>query len=104
MAQTAFLALANRDPLRELFDQARGGDARALERLCAEMRPRLYKTAWAILRDSHAADDIAQDALIRAVSRRFLFLGRGSVAGWMTRIAQNLAKNRLRDGKRRREI
>jgi RNA polymerase sigma-70 factor (ECF subfamily) len=90
--------------LRAQFDLARDGDARALEALCAAMRPRLYRAAFAILRDADEADDVAQEALIRAVTRRFLFLGRGSVSGWMTRIAMNLAKNRLRDGKRRREI
>ncbi len=110
MAQSAPLLAAEavpprpKDPLRALFEQARGGDAGALERLCAEMRPRLYRVAWAIVKDADEADDVAQEALIRALKRRFLFLGKGSVAGWMTRIAQNLAKNRLRDGKRRREI
>lgn len=92
------------DPLRGLFDAARGGDGSALEQLCAHMRPRLYRTAWAVLRDADEADDVAQDALVRAVTRRFLFLGKGSVAGWMTRIALNLAKNRLRDARRRRQI
>jgi RNA polymerase sigma-70 factor, ECF subfamily len=92
------------DPLRAVFDKARGGDAHALEELCVQMRPRLYRTAYAILRDADEADDIAQESLIRALSRKFLFLGKGSVAGWMTRISANLAKNRLRDSKRRREI
>lgn len=92
------------DALRALFDQARGGDERALARLCTEMRPRLYRVAFSIVRDRDEADDLAQEALIRAVTKRFLFLGRGSVAGWMTRIVSNLAKNRLRDGKRRKEI
>lgn len=92
------------DPLRALFDRARHGDDRALQELCTTMRPRLYRVAYAILRDADDADDIAQEALVRAVTRRFLFLGRGSVGGWMTRIAANLAKNRIRDGRRRREI
>lgn len=95
---------AGGDALRALFDEARNGDERALTELCREMRPRLYRVAFSIVRDRDEADDLAQEALIRAVTRRFLFLGRGSVAGWMTRIASNLAKNRLRDGKRRREI
>src|SRR4051812_30968531 len=105
MAQAlATTAAAAGDPLRALFDRARAGDAQALEELCAAMRPRLYRAAYAIVGDRDEADDLAQEALIRAVARRVLFLGRGSVSGWMTRIAANLAKNRLRDGKRRREI
>lgn len=95
---------AHADALRALFERARGGDQLALDDLCRQMRPRLYRAAWSILRDRDEADDVAQEALIRAVTRRFLFLGRGSVAGWMTRIAVNLAKNRVRDVVRRRTL
>jgi RNA polymerase sigma-70 factor (ECF subfamily) len=90
--------------VRALFDRARDGDAGALDQLCRRMRPRLYRAAWSILRDADDADDVAQEALVRSITKRFLFLGRGSVTGWMTRIAMNLAKNRRRDAKRRHEI
>ena len=90
--------------LRMLFDQARDGDDSALASLCRTMRPRLFRVAFCVLRDSDEADDVAQEALVRAMTRRFLFLGTGSVAGWMTRIALNLAKNRRRDHRRRHEI
>ncbi len=92
------------DALRALFDRARDGDDDALASLCVQMRPRLFRVAISVLRDRDEADDVAQEALVRAVTRRFLFLGTGSVAGWMTRIALNLAKNRRRDGRRRSEI
>jgi RNA polymerase sigma factor (sigma-70 family) len=108
MALTAPLpAAADRagdDLLRGLFDRARGGDDRALDELCRLMRPRLYRAAWSVLRDADDADDVAQEALVRAVTKRFLFLGSGSVGGWMTRIALNLAKNRRRDHGRRGQI
>ncbi len=90
--------------VRALFDRARDGDNAALDALCRRMRPRLYRAAWSIVRDADEADDVAQEALVRAITKRFLFLGRGSVTGWMTRIAMNLAKNRRRDHKRRHEI
>lgn len=90
--------------LRALFDRARAGDDRALDQLCRLMRPRLYRAAWSVLRDADDADDVAQEALVRAVTKRFLFLGSGSVGGWMTRIALNLAKNRRRDHGRRGDI
>lgn len=92
------------DPLRATFDRARAGDGAALDALCVALRPRLYRAAWAVLRDADDADDVAQDALVRAITRRFLFLGRGTVAGWVTRITLNLAKNRARDASRRREL
>jgi RNA polymerase sigma-70 factor (ECF subfamily) len=90
--------------LRALFERARHDDAAALETLCRLMRPRLYRAAWSVLRDRDDADDVAQEALVRAVTRHWLFVGRGSVGGWMTRIALNLAKNRRRDEARRGQI
>lgn len=92
------------DALRALFDKARDGDDAALGQLCTLMRPRLFRVAWSVVRDDDEADDVAQEALVKAVTRRFLFLGTGSVGGWMTTIALNLAKNRRRDGRRRKEI
>lgn len=90
--------------LRRVFDAARAGDRRALDELCRQMRPRLYRAAWSIVRDRDDADDVAQEALVRAMTKRWLFLGTGSVGGWMTRIALNLAKNKRRDHRRRQEI
>jgi RNA polymerase sigma-70 factor (ECF subfamily) len=90
--------------LRRVFDAARDGDRRALDELCRQMRPRLYRAAWSIVRDRDDADDVAQEALVRAMTKRWLFLGTGSVGGWMTRIAINLAKNKRRDHRRRQEI
>jgi RNA polymerase sigma-70 factor (ECF subfamily) len=92
------------DQLRPLFDRAREGDRVALEELCLVVRPRLYRAAFAIVRDRDEADDVAQEALVRAVTKRFMFLGTGSVVGWMSKIAVNLAKNRRRDHRRRGDI
>lgn len=90
--------------LRALFDRARDGDNGALSDLCKQMRPRLFRVAWSVLKNDDDADDVAQEALVKAVTRRFLFLGTGSVGGWMTTIALNLAKNRRRDRLRRADI
>jgi RNA polymerase sigma-70 factor (ECF subfamily) len=92
------------DAVRALFLRARDDDGAALDALCRLMRPRLYRTAWSVLRDRDEADDVAQEALVRAVTKRWLFVGRGSVGGWMTRIALNLAKNRRRDHARRGQL
>jgi RNA polymerase sigma-70 factor (ECF subfamily) len=104
VAVVAVVAVDDEAALRALFDRARAGDAAALDALCRAVRPRLFRVAHAVLHDPAAADDVAQEALVRAVTRQFLFLGTGSVGGWMTRIALNLAKNRRRDARRRGEI
>ncbi len=90
--------------LRAWLDAARRGDGAALQSLCAALRPRLYRAAYAILRDGAAADDVAQEALVRALLQRFASLVVRDVAAWTSRIALNLAKNAARDQRRRREL
>jgi|GEM_PF-921077 len=97
-------ARAEEEEVKALFADARKGDSHATDALCRQMRPRLYRVAMSYVKDPDEADDIAQEALVRALTKTFLFLGKGSVTGWMTRIAQNLSKNRLRDKRRRGEI
>ena len=84
-----------------LFARARRRERPAVEALCLRMRPRLFQIALGVLHDADEADDVAQDALIAALNKRALFLGRGKAANWMSRIALNLAKNRRRDRVRR---
>lgn len=104
MSRPATASSAAEDPLRALFEAARAGDEQAQEALCRELRPRLYRVAYSFVHDADVADDIAQEALIRALTKRFLFLGKAQVGTWATKIAVNLAKNRFRDRSRRGEI
>lgn len=90
--------------LATLLEAAKNGDEPAADALCRAMRPRLYRAAFAIVKDPDEADDIAQEALVRTLSHRFLFGRPKSVEGWMLRVAINLARNRFRDRRRRREI
>ncbi len=93
-----------RDPLRAVFERARTGDESAQDALCRSLRPRLYRVAYSFVHDADIADDLAQEALVRTLTKRFLFLGRATVGGWATKIVVNLAKNHHRDRSRRREI
>jgi RNA polymerase sigma-70 factor (ECF subfamily) len=49
---------------RDLVEQATHGDQRALESLLVMSHPRLYRVAYAILRDRHLAEDATQRALL----------------------------------------
>ncbi len=60
--------------------------------------PALRRYARALLRDRDAADDLVQDCLERALSRRHLWRGEGPVRAWLYQILLNL----FRDGRRRR--
>jgi RNA polymerase sigma-70 factor (ECF subfamily) len=57
---------------------------------------RAYQGAYGVLRNAALAEDVAQDACIKALARLDSFRGRGSFAGWVRTIAHNLALDTLR--------
>lgn len=59
--------------------------------------PSLRRYAFALLRNRDAADDLVQDTLERALSRRHLWRGDGPLRAWLFRILLN----RFRDDRRR---
>jgi len=58
--------------------------------------PALRRYAVALVGDRDRADDLVQDCLERALSRRHLWRGDGPVRAWMFRILLNLARDRFR--------
>lgn len=54
--------------------------------LIAQEIPRLRRYALSLTNDPHAADDLVQDCLERAIRKRHLWRGRGSVRNWLYRI------------------
>ena len=64
------------------------------------MIPALRRYARALARDADIADDLVQDALVRALRSERLFLG-GDVRSWLYTILTNLNKNRRRSLARR---
>ena len=62
--------------------------------------PALRRYARALTRDREAADDLVQDALVRALRSERLFHG-GEIRSWLFTILTNLNRNRLRTLARR---
>ncbi len=56
--------------------------------------PRLRRFARRLEADPDAAEDLLQDALERALRKRHLWSGRGTVRGWLGRILFNVFINR----------
>jgi RNA polymerase sigma-70 factor (ECF subfamily) len=69
-------------------------------RLEAEI-PALRRYARALLRDGERGEDLLQDCLERALSRRHLFLRPRNLRAWLFRIMRNLYLNNLRTAHRR---
>ena len=65
--------------------------------------PALRRYARALTRNADLADDLVQDCLERALSRRGLFRPTGAVRAWLFTILLNLHRNGLRASHRRGE-
>ncbi|WP_374621182.1 sigma-70 family RNA polymerase sigma factor [Devosia sp.] len=65
--------------------------------------PALRRYARALTRNADRADDLVQDCLERAISRRGLFAPTGSLEAWLFRILVNLWRNMTRSERRRGE-
>lgn len=92
-AATATLTEAGDQLLVEL---ARQDDEDAVRVLVQRYNRRLYRVARAIMRNDADAEDVVQEAHMRAFSALDRFRGDASFATWITRIALNVAFGRLR--------
>jgi RNA polymerase sigma factor (sigma-70 family) len=74
------------------------GDQRAFEVLMRRYDQRVFRAARSVLRDEAEAEDVVQDAWVRAYTHLRQFAGRASFATWLTRIAlhEALARRRYR--------
>jgi RNA polymerase sigma-70 factor (ECF subfamily) len=84
----------------ELVVRIRAGELDSFEILMRRHNARLYRTARAILRDDSEAEDVLQDAYVRAYEHLHEFAGRARFSTWLTRIAVHEALARLRRRKR----
>jgi len=83
-----------------LVQRAIGGDGNALELLVAPNLGRLYRVAFAILRNKEDAEDALQEGLCKAYFRLGSFQGRSSFSTWLTRIVINMSLMALRRQRR----
>jgi RNA polymerase sigma-70 factor (ECF subfamily) len=63
--------------------------------------PSLRRYARALLRDPDGADDLVQDCLERALSRRHLWRGGQGLRPWLFRILHNIYANEIRSRRAR---
>ena len=80
----------------ELVALARQGDGPAFGALIQRCNRRLYRIARGVMRNDHEAEDVVQEAYVRAYAALPAFRGDSSVATWLTRIVLNEAVGRMR--------
>src|SRR5437667_7422482 len=81
---------------QEVLDRIKAGDTSLYEIIMRRYNQRLYRVGRAILRDDAEAEDVMQDAYVRAYQHLDQFAGRAPFSAWLTRIAVHEALARLR--------
>jgi len=81
-------------------ERAKRGDREAFAALVRKHQKRVYATAFHITGNHGDADDVAQEAFIRAYRGLARFDGRADFFTWLYRIVVNVALNAVRSRKR----
>ena len=89
---------------RALIRAAQSGSVEALEQLFRRHWPRAHRAAYLVVRDSAAAEDIAQEAFLAAVRALDRFDRRRPFGPWLNRIVVNRAIDWSRARSLRREV
>jgi RNA polymerase sigma-70 factor, ECF subfamily len=84
-------------------EEAAAATRREFEERLVECGPLAYRVARGVLRNDADAEDVAQEALLRAYRRFDRLRERNKFRGWLVRIAFRLALDKARSA-RRREI
>lgn len=80
----------------ELVRLAQAGDPEAFRAIMQRGNQRLFRVARGVVRDDAEAEDVLQEAYVRAFAAIGGFRGEAGVMTWLTRIVLNEARGRLR--------
>ena len=86
----------------ELVRLARQSDGNAFRAIMQRNNRRLYRVARSVVHDDAEAEDVVQEAYVRAFTSLDQFRGEASLATWLTRIALNEALGRRGESSGRR--
>jgi len=84
----------------DLIRDAQANDHMAFETLVRRYAERAFRAAYRVVRDQQAAEEVLQEAMIKAYRALPRFEARSSFYTWLYRITVNLALDRRRRGKR----
>ena len=89
-------ATTSREREVQLIGRARGGDRIALRELVDLHKDRLFAFIWRMVRDHHEAEDICQDAFLKAFASLNTFSSEYRFSTWLFTIGYRVCLNRLR--------
>ncbi|HEY4600564.1 MAG TPA: RNA polymerase sigma factor SigW [Cerasibacillus sp.] len=85
--------------IREKIKRVKKGDQSAFEDVVVLFQSRIYQHCYRMLGNAHEAEDIAQEAFIRAYVNIHSYDDKRKFSTWLYRIATNLSIDRLRKRK-----
>jgi RNA polymerase sigma-70 factor, ECF subfamily len=88
----------------EVIERVKAGDTALYEIVMRRYNQRLYRVARAILHDDAEAEDVMQDAYVRAYQYLHQYGGRAPFSAWLTRIAVHEALARFRSRSRTEQL
>ena len=89
---------------QQLVERVQNGDKQAFDMLVLKYQSRVMSLVQRLIRDHHEAQDIVQEAFIKAYRALPRFRGDSAFYTWLYRIAVNTAKNHLASKGRRPAI
>ncbi len=84
----------------ELVEKVKAGERRAFSELVKRHQRSVLRMSLRFVKDMDAAEDVTQEAFIKAYEKLHTFEGRASFKSWLFQIAVNTARNKLREWKR----
>lgn len=87
-------------PDDDLVSAVRAGETRLYETLMRRYNQRLFRVVRSVVTEDSEAEDVLQEAWVRAYEHLDQFEGRASFSTWVTRIAYHEALSRARNSKR----
>ncbi len=98
--------MASSKPSHEVLEEpaliraAQAGDRQAFAALVEQYWDRLYRWLYHLTRDRHTAEDLAQEAFLKAFAHLARFQPDTNFRAWLFRIAHNAFANQYRAGRR----
>ena len=105
-SQNEVRAMGMEPPLRgkpeeELIRRFKEGRKESFDEMVVTYSPRLFRVAYGLLGNKQDAEEVVQDAFVRAYRALPFFRGDASFETWMHRITMNLARNKFHWNRRR---
>ncbi len=100
--QTSIMeTLPQKNKDEDMLARIREGNASAFDDMVITYSPKLIRVAYGLLGNMQDAEEVVQDAFVRAYNAMSDFRGDSSLETWLHRITVNLARNKYHWNRRR---